>query len=154
MSPEIILFLLRVISALLLLGFLGSLFWFLYKDIKIAQHSVGDPTKRLGRLRVIANPHSTPPENSTFELTYITSIGRNPRNTIVLDNSYVSGEHALLIWRDSNWWLEDLDSRNGTLLNDLPVGEPTVISTGDIVAIGNIQLKLELQPDQGGEKSG
>jgi pSer/pThr/pTyr-binding forkhead associated (FHA) protein len=37
-----------------------------------------------------------------------------------------------------------LGSRNGTLLNDLPLKEAAVITTGDIITIGSTQLKVEL----------
>ncbi|MCB0017952.1 MAG: FHA domain-containing protein, partial [Anaerolineales bacterium] len=42
------------------------------------------------------------------------------------------------------WLLEDLDSRNGTLLNQINVHEPTVVSSGDIIMIGDTKLKVEL----------
>ncbi|MFN2181963.1 MAG: FHA domain-containing protein, partial [Candidatus Promineifilaceae bacterium] len=64
-------------------------------------------------------------------------------NTIVLEDAFVSAEHALLARRDAQWWLEDLNSRNGTLLNDLPLGESTVVSAGDVITIGSVQLKIE-----------
>jgi pSer/pThr/pTyr-binding forkhead associated (FHA) protein len=49
----------------------------------------------------------------------------------------------LLSLRGSQWWLEDLNSRNGTLLNDSPLETPTVVTMGDVVTIGNTQFKLE-----------
>ncbi|MFO7663932.1 MAG: FHA domain-containing protein [Chloroflexota bacterium] len=103
----------------------------------------GGQLTRYGQLRVISNANPQTGIDSVFELSPVTTIGRNARNTIVLDDSYVSGEHALLVWRDAQWWLEDQNSRNGTLLNDTPINEAVVISPGDILTIGNIQLKLE-----------
>lgn len=146
MTPELTLFLLRVFSAVLLLSFLSLVIWFLYQDIRVGRVSMSSRTTGLGRLRVIANPGDYPASGDTFELSPISTIGRDGRNTIVLDDGYISGEHALISWRDSKWWLEDLGSRNGTYLNDIPLQEAAVISTGDIVKIGNIQLKLEAGP--------
>ena len=57
----------------------------------------------------------------------------------------------LLAWRDGQWWLEDLGSRNGTVLNDAPLSDPTVISAGDVLTIGGVQLKLELPGRREGE---
>jgi pSer/pThr/pTyr-binding forkhead associated (FHA) protein len=45
--------------------------------------------------------------------------------------------------RGQQWWLEDLNSRNGTLLNDVPLHEATVVSPGDIITIGSTHLKIE-----------
>ena len=50
----------------------------------------------------------------------------------------------MLSWRSGQWWLEDLGSRNGTMLNDIPLTESAVISGGDIISIGGTQLKLEV----------
>jgi len=47
--------------------------------------------------------------------------------------------------RNGQWWIEDRKSRNGTLLNDLPVTEAMVITHGDIIGIGNMKFRLELE---------
>lgn len=144
MSPAAILFLLRLLSAAALLAFLGVLFWFLYADLRTARLTSAGQAATFGSLRVLANRTATPPVNSVLELAPVTTIGRHNRNTIVLDDAYTSAEHALLSWRDGHWWLEDLGSRNGTLLNDVPFTDPVVISAGDVIAIGEVRFKLEL----------
>jgi pSer/pThr/pTyr-binding forkhead associated (FHA) protein len=48
-----------------------------------------------------------------------------------------------LTWRNGQWWLEDRDSRNGTLLNDMPVDTPLIVSHGDVIGIGQVQLRFE-----------
>lgn len=144
MTIPALLLALRFGSAVLLLAFLGLLFWFLYADLKATRLVMSGRSLGLGRLRVIASINDNPPPDTAFDLSPITTLGRSARNTIVLDDHYVSGEHALLAWRDAQWWLEDLGSRNGVLLNDHPLTDPTVISPGDVVGIGHVQLKLEL----------
>jgi pSer/pThr/pTyr-binding forkhead associated (FHA) protein len=47
--------------------------------------------------------------------------------------------------RGSQWWLEDLNSRNGTLLNDIALDGPVVVTVGDVLTIGNTVFKLELK---------
>ena len=42
--------------------------------------------------------------------------------------------------------MEDLNSRNGTLLNGERLHAPTIISAGDVLTIGSSQLKLEALP--------
>jgi pSer/pThr/pTyr-binding forkhead associated (FHA) protein len=62
----------------------------------------------------------------------------------MLDDAYTSNQHAVIRKRGKQWWLEDLDSRNGTLLNDMPLTKPTVVTTGDRVTIGQTSLAIEL----------
>ena len=86
----------------------------------------------------------SPPVGSIFELKPMTSIGRASKNSVVLDDNYTSSEHALLIHRANRWWLQDLESRNGLSLNDLPLEEAAVVSSGDIITIGGTKLKIEI----------
>ncbi|MEI6137129.1 MAG: FHA domain-containing protein [Chloroflexota bacterium] len=44
-------------------------------------------------------------------------VGRGPRNSIVLPEQHVSSRHARLFPHDGAWWVEDLDSTNGTFID-------------------------------------
>ncbi len=151
MSTPLILLLLRIGSAVLLLAFFGAIGWYLWQDLRVTRRAMSGQGANLGTMRVIANTGPRPAPDTVYELTPITTFGRNSRNSIVLHDSYVSGEHALLAWRDGQWWLEDLGSRNGTVLNDAPLTDPTVISAGDVLTIGGVRLKLELPGRREGE---
>lgn len=154
MSPSILLFALRLAGAALLLIFLGLIFWLLVQDFRAARLAgYGQPVS-FGTLRTLTNDSGEPEVNALLDLSPVTTIGRNPRNTIVLEDSYVSGEHALLTWRGSQWWLEDLGSRNGTLLNDVTLEAPAVISAGDVITIGGVRFKLEMPGRKEEEESG
>lgn len=144
MNPALILLLLRLLSAALLLGFLGLFAWLIYKDLLVTTAVLQQKRQASGHLRVIANEGTTPAVGDRFPLHPLTSIGRAPSSTIVLDYTFISQEHALLMERGGQWWLEDLGSRNGTLLNGAPLTETAVVSSGDIITIGEVQLKLEL----------
>jgi pSer/pThr/pTyr-binding forkhead associated (FHA) protein len=47
--------------------------------------------------------------------------------------------------RDGQWWLEDLDSRNGTRLNDAPITQPAPVVPGDVIGVGRVKLKMEVE---------
>ena len=81
---------------------------------------------------------------ASFPLLPLTTLGRGPTNTVVLNDSFCSQEHALVAQRAGQWWLEDRNSSNGTRLNGEPVSEPVVVSSGDVIGIGRIDLKVEL----------
>lgn len=139
MDGAALLFTLRVISALLLLLFLAAIALFLQRDLAAASVALRGQTQLQGFIEVISAGGRV-----QHKLRSVISIGRIASNTIILDNSVTSAQHALITQRDGQWWLEDLHSRNGTLLNGIPVSEPTVISVGDAIEIGEVRLGLLL----------
>lgn len=155
MTPQVTLFVMRLISAILLLAFVFIVFWHLRMDLKAIRTFSTNQAGGLGVLRVIANGTAEPVIGTGFELSPLTTIGRNSRNSVVLNDNFVSGNHALLSWRDTQWWIEDLGSRNGTKLNDVDLTDPVIISPGDVITIGELQFKLELSgKSEEGKSSG
>jgi hypothetical protein len=69
-------------------------------------------------------------------------IGRHPRCDILLPGPHVSRVHAELRFRDGTWVLRDLGSRNGTLLNERPVGRAS-LRPGDVLSIGIYRLRVD-----------
>jgi pSer/pThr/pTyr-binding forkhead associated (FHA) protein len=145
MDPALILFILRLISAALLLTFLGVIGWFIYRDMKTAANITPETQRSYVSIRVIATQSTNLSEGTAFPLSPVMGIGRSASNAIVVEDDYVSSEHALLSLRGSQWWLEDLNSRNGTQLNEINLDSPTVVTIGDVMTIGNTRFKLELK---------
>jgi hypothetical protein len=139
------LFLIRLLSALLLLLFVGLLGWLTYRDLQLAERALPEAPRGDARLRVIGvGPASGDLTLEThFVLQPVTSIGRAGNSTVVLADRFSSSQHALLTYRNRHWLLEDLQSRNGTLLNDVPVRTPVVISEGDVIRIGDTELRFQ-----------
>jgi pSer/pThr/pTyr-binding forkhead associated (FHA) protein len=54
----------------------------------------------------------------------------------VLDDTFVSQVHARVFRRDGDVYVEDLGSRNGTMLNGQPVGSAQRLRRGDRVQFG------------------
>ncbi len=76
-------------------------------------------------------------------------IGRRqgPYTQLFVDNMYVSGVHAQLIYKpDNGWCIIDKHSSNGTKLNqrDLMPDVPMTIKSGDIVTLANINLQVSI----------
>ena len=78
-----------------------------------------------------------------LRLRAYTSIGRSLDNTIVLLDKSVSVVHAVLVYRDGRWWIEDRNSTNGTTVNGAAISDQTVVHHHDVIGIGQIRLKLE-----------
>ena len=72
----------------------------------------------------------------TFNIAQIT-VGRDPTCELSLDDSGISSRHASLSYHHNQWWLEDLNSTNGTRLNQSKVTLPTVLTSGDQVECGH-----------------
>ncbi len=143
MDQTWVLFSLRLLSAILLLTLLGSMAWLAYKELQSAALASELVEKGAGQLRIVSEVNNQLSSTDLIPLLPVTRIGRARSNTLVLEDAYVSNEHAQVLWRGNNWWLEDLNSRNGTLLNGVPVMETAVVKAGDIISIGDIQLQLE-----------
>ena len=73
----------------------------------------------------------------TFTLGDELTVGRGGGCGIVLDDGFVSQVHARLYVRDGNAYVEDLASRNGTLVNDQPLQGTVRLKRGDRVQFGH-----------------
>jgi hypothetical protein len=144
-SPIEAFFVIRILLAVLLFSFLGALFWMLWQDVRAASRVAAVRGRRLGRLVVLESALPELRPGDIFPLMPITSLGRAPTNTAALPDDTVSMEHALLHLRDGQWWLEDLASRNGTRLNETAISDAAPVVPGDIVGIGQVRLKVELE---------
>ncbi len=145
MTLDAFLLALRIIAGMLLLAFTGALFVMIWRDYRAISQEVASRTRRRGRLVVQHTNNINLKPGASFPLLPLTSLGRAPTNTIVLNEPFASGEHALVTLRGGQWWLEDRNSSNGTLLNGDRIQEPVVLSSGDLIAIGSVELKLELE---------
>jgi Nif-specific regulatory protein len=107
-----------------------------------------------------------PLDGRTFPLTEDQiSIGREPCNQISLLDSLVSRRHCVIRREGQEFQIEDLDSRNSTFVNNVPVKE-RLLADGDQIRIGkstlvfqglakeaangNASLKLDTAPTPGG----
>jgi hypothetical protein len=77
------------------------------------------------------------------------TIGRRPYNDVMLDDLTVSGEHAVLHTTAGESVIHDLNSRNGTLVNGLPVMQRT-LADGDRIDIGIYRLQYVIERVAGG----
>jgi hypothetical protein len=142
---DILLLALRLLLTILLYAFLTAALFLLWRDLRQAAGSGETVRVAGGRLIVLDSVGEGLVEGTGFPLRPVTSIGRSLVNTIPIPDSYASGQHTLLVWREGQWWVEDQDSRNGTLLNGTRIDGPTVVSAGDVIGVGRTQLKLELE---------
>lgn len=84
------------------------------------------------KLLLIRGPQS----GRAFELDKRTlTLGRDPRNEIVIDHPQVSRRHARLTRQNNAWVIEDMDSTNGTFVNGTRLTEPRALTEGDTIEL-------------------
>ena|SRR5579875_714885 len=135
--------LLRVILIFLIYFFLFQVIRVIIQEIRsVATPAVERSVEPGGHLIVKTPGHSGLRAGVRLVLEPVTVIGRHPRATIQIDDGFVSSEHAQVAWNDGSWWVTDLGSTNGTVLNGKPITVPIGMHFGDIIEIGDVQLQL------------
>lgn len=140
LTTETLIFVLRV-------ALLAVLYLFLLVVVRAIRHDIGRagegvPTLTPARLVVLDPGQTRLASGQELALQPGTRIGRSGRNTIVLDDAYVSSEHAVIAYDRDRWHLTDRGSTNGTLVNERPVRGDVPLADGDVIGIGKIRLKL------------
>ena len=147
---------LRLLAVAVLYAFLCITLYVIWRDLRAAARSQPQSSHEettfadevltpYGRLQVISGGEAQLQVGDVFDLETYATLGRAPDNHIVLPDTYVSSYHARLDRRDGEWWLTDLDSRNGTLLNGVPITKPVPLADGDVIGIGRVELGLAIE---------
>lgn len=167
MLPDMVVVVLRYSLLLLLYLFIFRLFVHMLKDLRDAGRvqvpaeqaratPPADPTvdamvawaPGTGLLKVVHESEGFFPPGHMITLNGQLTIGRNGENDIVINNPFVSGQHLKIVYRDAGYYLEDLGSRNGTLVNGVRVKKPMLLAEGDQVSIGEVVLEFVRWADE------
>ena len=70
------------------------------------------------------------------------TIGRAGDSDLIVDDEYASTHHAKLVFINGDWLLQDLDSTNGTYLDDVKVTTPQVVALNTRVRVGQTIFEL------------
>ena len=79
---------------------------------------------------------------ASYPLEAETTIGRAAGCRIAVDDTHVSKVHARVFVNEGRWYVEDLGSTNGTLVNETLVGATTPLDVGDRIRVGETVLEL------------
>jgi hypothetical protein len=84
------------------------------------------------------------PRGEHFDLFGGISLGRSADADIRLDDRYASGIHARVFNRSGAYFVEDMNSTNGTLLNSRQLHGEAELTPGDLIRIGDTEFRFEV----------
>ncbi|HHV94581.1 MAG TPA: FHA domain-containing protein [Firmicutes bacterium] len=137
----------RLLWWLVQIGFLGLLFRFLREVIQCFRLQPGqnlqEPAAYVVPLPPLAGAKPLPAVLVADEVR----LGRDPGNDLVLDDPFVSAEHARVYRQGEEFWLEDLGSTNSTYLNGELVSGPQKLTEVAVISVGNAVVVFHTSPN-------
>ena len=133
-----ILLVLRVIMVFILYAFLGWAFLTLWRDLKHQREILSVQKAPMIELEIQIGDTLQKLKYHGPEIT----IGRDPSCECPLDSGTVSANHARISFYKNQWWVEDLESTNGTFLNNERVSAPPGIAHKDQLRCGEVLLTI------------
>ncbi|MCA9862220.1 MAG: FHA domain-containing protein [Thermomicrobiales bacterium] len=133
------------------LAFVGGIYVFLFlvlrstvRDLALIARGVRRAGAGPGQavLVVLDAAGSTVPPGTVFPLEPDSLVGREAGMTVSVDDPHVSARHAGLTFQHGQWWLRDLGSSNGTLLNGQPVHSVVAMRSGDVLQCAAVRLRF------------
>jgi pSer/pThr/pTyr-binding forkhead associated (FHA) protein len=101
------------------------------------------PSLHTGHLVVVKSADLQSGEDFELNSAQLT-IGRGNQNDIAIaTDEYASARHARFEPRQDGVWVQDLGSTNGTYLNGTRLDRPHRLARGDVVRIGETDLRYE-----------
>ena len=82
-------------------------------------------------------------QGERFDLFGGLSIGRSADADVRIDDRYASGLHARIYSRGGRFYIEDMNSTNGTLLNSEELLGEAELTPGDMIRIGDTEFRFE-----------
>ena len=139
-------------------GLFALLFLFIWRSMRWVVRGLNvDPgPSRAVRTGKAAPPAPAAPPGPTSVLVYAKGegkprsvkvaasmvMGRAPECELLLDDTYVSQQHARLFGKNGSWYVEDLGSTNGTFVNEQRLAAPAMVQPGDRIRVGQTVLEL------------
>jgi hypothetical protein len=150
-----VLLVLKIAFLVLLYTFIWRIVRTASRDLRLPQESfvlapsaaagmqASRPGPRTGRLIVVKSADLESGDDFELNSAQLT-IGRGHQNDIAIaTDEYASARHARFEPRQDGVWVQDLGSTNGTYLNGTRLDGPRRLARGDIVRVGETDLRYE-----------
>jgi len=148
-AVEEALLVLKIVFLVLLYLFIWRIVRSATRDLRLPQESFilapegGSSGPTTGRLVVMKSPALDAGSGVVLNSAPLT-VGRGEQNGVGLAaDEFASAEHARFDPRRDGVWVVDVGSTNGTYVNDSRIQRPRKLASGDVVRIGETDLRFE-----------
>ena len=154
-AVEEVLLLLKIVFLVLLYLFIWRIVRSATRDLRLPQESFilapeagaalrASQATPTGRLVVVKSPALDASSDVVLNSAPLT-VGRGEQNDVELEgDEFASAEHARFDPRRDGVWVIDVGSTNGTYVNGARIQRPRKLAAGDVVRIGQTDLRFEL----------
>jgi hypothetical protein len=137
----IVVLIFRVLLVIALYGFLGVILISLWRQLmsqtrKAIHADIPD---------LVLEPLGFSSQRTEIHDRARVTIGRDPQCDLHFEDLELSSQHTCLSYHHRQWWVEDLQSTNGTYLNGQKITEPVVLVSQDIIRCGYKEWKIILE---------
>lgn len=133
---QILSMILRYLFILIIYLFIFNIIRLIYLDIKNIGESSEHPY-----LKLINRKDSLPFKvKEVYNLKDTVAIGRKNDNDIVIKDPTISNQHARITLDEDYYFIEDLDSANGTFLNGDRLMDVVKLKNGDRIKLGQVEF--------------
>jgi pSer/pThr/pTyr-binding forkhead associated (FHA) protein len=136
----ILVFSLRLLLVLLSYTFLGWMIYTIFTDLKMDS---SQKTKQAIPPIILEAQIEEEKSKRRFRQKEI-FLGRDPSVDFPLNNETISLRHCKISHNNKQWWVKDLESTNGTYLNNEPVKTETIITNGDQLRLGKVEILITI----------
>lgn len=128
----------KYLFILIIYLFMFSIIRLIYLDIK----GMGLVTYAKDTYLKLINQKDTLPfkVEEVYSLEEDVTIGRSNKNTIVIKDPYISKNHLSIAKDEGDYFLEDLNSANGTFINGDRIMDVVRLKNGDTIRIGQVDF--------------
>lgn len=125
--------------------FIGIIYLFILSIIRLIYLDIkGIGSKELNEakyLKLINRRDSLPFKvEESYSLKEFISLGRGNANDIIIKDPYISKKHLKIVKDEGDYYLEDLDSANGTFLNGSKILDVAKLQNGDRIKTGQVEF--------------
>lgn len=136
-----------ILSSLFKYVFVFIVLYFIYIIVKLIfldiKNVYSDSKFKKSYLQLEKNSGEDEDPQEIFELGQFSSLGRDFENDLILDDSLVSRRHAIIIWKNDGFYIEDMKSSNGTYVNGERILEARKLEDEDIISLGNYEYSFK-----------
>ena len=134
----VLVFVLRILLLVLAYLFVGWIGFTIYKDLRSQLHTREALSASPITLHVLTENNPIEKQFSKPEII----LGRDPDCDLTISDGTISLRHCQISYHHKQWWVSDLNSTNGSFLNNNLITSAIIITDGDVLQLGNVPIDI------------